>query len=618
MRRSSVDRRRRRGRSRDRRRRRRSRPTPTRRASTVARRRTCGGRRATASSRSTTCDVTLAAADDALDWTASAASASAPSSWTPTPDDDGTPFTLVVNDQPVFVQGRQLDPRRRLPAPGRPRALRAPARAGRGREPQPDPGVGRRHLRDRRLLRPLRRAGPAHLAGLPVRVRRLRRGGAAALARSRPRPGRTSSGSPRIRRSCCSPATTRTSGASRTGAGSCASTARPGARTTTTTCFPRARRRARPARRLHARAARSAPVAGATGDDLPPQRPETHGTDAPLGAVEPRGLPRPTATTGPGSSPSSAGRARPTWSTLTRVDPRRPARPRSRPGMIVHQKAMEGNVKLTDGLRAATCRVPERHGDLALGDVAQPGQRRPHRARALPLARRRTAWARSSGSSTTAGRSPRGPRSTATGAPSRCSTRSRTPSPPRSSPSSRRDDGPRRRRRQRLRRRLERRAASVRRDCGTTAPSLAEHVDAVAVVRARRACTVPLPHRCRGTADAAARAPRRRAGRRARHSGSSPSPATRALQRAAGSSARRPRRRRRHRSRITAGDLVRDLALLVDKVDPGRRGRRRARHPAARRDRDGLRASRPADARRRRPRGRPACCAAPTSWWRAR
>ena len=50
-------------------------------------------------------------------------------------------------------QGRQLDPRRRLPAPGGPGALRRPARAGRGGGGQPAAGLGRRHLRGRRLLR---------------------------------------------------------------------------------------------------------------------------------------------------------------------------------------------------------------------------------------------------------------------------------------------------------------------------------------------------------------------------------------------------------------------------------------------------------------------------------
>ena len=61
-----------------------------------------------------------------------------------------------------------------------PRALRRAARPGRRRRRQPGPGLGRRAVRERRLLRRLRRARPARLAGLPVRLRRLRRGGAAA------------------------------------------------------------------------------------------------------------------------------------------------------------------------------------------------------------------------------------------------------------------------------------------------------------------------------------------------------------------------------------------------------------------------------------------------------
>ena len=47
----------------------------------------------------------------------------------------------------------------------------------------------------------------------------------------------------------------------------------------------------------------------------------------------------------------------PTWSTLTRSISDQPLTPES-PGMIVHQKAMEGNVKLTNGL-IAHYRLPE-------------------------------------------------------------------------------------------------------------------------------------------------------------------------------------------------------------------------------------------------------------------
>ena len=109
-----------------------------------------------------------------------AASGSAPSRWDTTPDDAGTPFVLHVNGVPVFVKGANWIPDDALPGARRPRPLRAAAASGARRPPQPDPRLGRRHLRGRRLLRRRRRARPADLAGLPVRVRRVRRGGAAA------------------------------------------------------------------------------------------------------------------------------------------------------------------------------------------------------------------------------------------------------------------------------------------------------------------------------------------------------------------------------------------------------------------------------------------------------
>ena len=74
----------------------------------------------------------------------------------------------------------------------------------------------------------------------------------------------------------------------------------------------------------------------------------------------------------------------PTWSTLRRSLSDDPLTPES-PGMLVHQKAMEGNRKLTRGLVAAPAGA-RRHGRLALGDVAQPGPRRAGRRRALPVA----------------------------------------------------------------------------------------------------------------------------------------------------------------------------------------------------------------------------------------
>ena len=71
------------------------------------------------------------------------------------------------------------------------------------------------------------------------------------------------------------------------------------------------------------------------------------------------------------SSPSLGGRPPPTWSTLTRSVSDDPLTPES-PGMLVHQKAMDGNVKLTDGL-IPHLRLPGEDVRLALGDGAQPG-----------------------------------------------------------------------------------------------------------------------------------------------------------------------------------------------------------------------------------------------------
>ena len=90
-------------------------------------------------------------------------------------------FHLCGQRSAGLRQGGQLDPGRRVPAPGQPVALRRPARAGRGGGSQPPARLGRRDLRGRRLLRRVRRARPDGLAGLPVRLRGLQRGGAAAL-----------------------------------------------------------------------------------------------------------------------------------------------------------------------------------------------------------------------------------------------------------------------------------------------------------------------------------------------------------------------------------------------------------------------------------------------------
>ena len=74
----------------------------------------------------------------------------------------------------------------------------------------------------------------------------------------------------------------------------------------------------------------------------------------------------------------------PAWSTLTRAVSDDPLTPES-PGMIVHQKALDGNVKLTSGL-LPHYRVPDDMETWHWAMHAQPGERRLVRPRLVPLA----------------------------------------------------------------------------------------------------------------------------------------------------------------------------------------------------------------------------------------
>ena len=137
--------------------------------------------RATAPSRSTTCDVTLADGDEPS--TAGDGRDRVPHGRARhrAPTTHGTAVRVRGQRPTRLRQGRQLDPRRLPSRTGSTRDRYADAaRAGRGRRHQPAAGLGRRHLRGRRLLRRVRRARAARLAGLPVRLRGVRRGGAAA------------------------------------------------------------------------------------------------------------------------------------------------------------------------------------------------------------------------------------------------------------------------------------------------------------------------------------------------------------------------------------------------------------------------------------------------------
>ena len=81
-------------------------------------------------------------------------------------------------------EGRELDPRRQLRHAHDRRALPLPAAVGRRRQHEHAAGVGRRHLRGRSLLRSVRRAGPAGVAGLHVRLQHVP--GRRAVRRQRP------------------------------------------------------------------------------------------------------------------------------------------------------------------------------------------------------------------------------------------------------------------------------------------------------------------------------------------------------------------------------------------------------------------------------------------------
>ena len=235
-----------------------------------------------------------------------AASASATVRWNTSPTPTGTPFTLVVNDQPVFVKGANWIPDDAFPVRVDRARYRQRLAAG---EVDADLNLIRvwgggiyeaddfYELCDELGLltwQDFLFACAAYAEEEPLRSRG--RGGG---PRERRAPRRTTP------RSCCSPATTRTCGATRTGAGSCASTARRGAPTTTTSCS----RRSSPSSHRTCRTPRAA--RSARGWDDAPERPDaSHGTDARLGPLEPEGLaalPRPRARD---SSPSSAGRAR--------------------------------------------------------------------------------------------------------------------------------------------------------------------------------------------------------------------------------------------------------------------------------------------------------------------
>ena len=239
-------------------------------------------------------------------------------------------------------------------------------RPGGRRQRQPAAGLGRRPLRDRRLLRPRRRARADGQAGLPVRLRRLPGGGAVAaeVAAEAARAGRPAAAAPQP--GLWNGNNENIWGYARLGLAGAARRPHLGRAATTTSVLPRDRGRAGPdppvlAGQPVVRRRRPAP-------QRPGARHHAH-----LGRVEParlHALPRLHAR---GSSPSSATRARRRAPRCAGRSPTTRWR-RTRPACCHHQKATDGNAKLHRGLDAhlpAAARLRR----LALPHPGQPGPR---------------------------------------------------------------------------------------------------------------------------------------------------------------------------------------------------------------------------------------------------
>ena len=87
------------------------------------------------------------------------------------PDQWGKSFTFVVNGIPIFAKGANVIPFDSFPSRVTPARYRQILQAARDAQHEHGARMGRRHLRERRLLRHLRRAWPDGLAGVHVRRR---------------------------------------------------------------------------------------------------------------------------------------------------------------------------------------------------------------------------------------------------------------------------------------------------------------------------------------------------------------------------------------------------------------------------------------------------------------
>ena len=287
-----------------------------------------------------------------------------------TPDDDGTPFTLRRQRRAGVRRGRQLDPRRLLPHPGRPRPVRRAARPGPRRQRQPAAGLGRRHLRDRRLLRPLRRAracwcGRTSSSPAPRTPRRSR-----CAPRSTRRPART------LTRLMSAPqpgAVERRQrehlGLRTTGAGSRALDGRTlGLAATTPRCCPAIVAELDPDPALHAPAAPYS-FDPATAPERPGARHDAH-----LGRVEPLDY----TAYRDDRAPVRGGVRLPGSADLVHPDARAVHDEPLTPDVAGHPRSTRRPTTATASWPAAwrrTCRQPGDVRGLALGHLAEPGAR---------------------------------------------------------------------------------------------------------------------------------------------------------------------------------------------------------------------------------------------------
>ncbi len=101
------------------------------------------------------------------------------------PDQWGKSFTFVVNGIPMFAKGANVIPFDSFPSRVTPERYRQILTGGPRRQHEHGARMGRRHLRERRLLRHLRRAWPDGLAGVHVRRRHGARRSRVSAERSR-------------------------------------------------------------------------------------------------------------------------------------------------------------------------------------------------------------------------------------------------------------------------------------------------------------------------------------------------------------------------------------------------------------------------------------------------